>query len=317
MIKKIICTDCGCPYEATLKECPECACPNDEWQPEAEAAAPPAAEQPKETTAPTNEQPEAMPEEFVVCGECGASVAKSAKACSECGCPVDENTVQCLECSCYYDASLVKCPQCGCPNECLDEAKKVEIARHNEAELQELEIERQRIAQLQTESHETKDQPDPAMSIIRSLKRVFVRCDNFSGRARRSEFWTFVSFNCLVGFILYMVLFACIGRDYIVVSDAPNETEYWRRLIVCCLSNHLIVSIVIMVYLLLVSLPLLSVTIRRLHDTNRSGIWIFIAIVPFVFGLVYGFSPYIGIICLSAMLLLDSVGDNMWGKRHS
>lgn len=36
------------------------------------------------------------------------------------------------------------------------------------------------------------------------------------------------------------------------------------------------------VYALAVLLPTLAVTVRRLHDTNRSGWWIFISLIPLI-----------------------------------
>jgi uncharacterized membrane protein YhaH (DUF805 family) len=38
-----------------------------------------------------------------------------------------------------------------------------------------------------------------------------------------------------------------------------------------------------MIGLVIVSLPLL---VRRLHDTDRSGFWIFLSLIPFVGGIV-------------------------------
>ncbi len=229
------------------------------------------------------------------------------------------SVIECPECGCPYDERLLECPECACPNPKADPELMAELARQEEAELAELAREKERLAaeaeQIEEEEYEEKlFAKDPSRSLVRTLRNVLARCDDFKGRSRRSEFWTFITFNCMLGFVLYMVLFACIGRDYITVSLATTTTEYWSRLIVCCLSRHLFLSVVIMIYLLVLALPLLSVTVRRLHDTNRSGLWILLAVVPFVLGLVFGFSPYIGLLLLSVMLLLDSVGDNKWGR---
>jgi uncharacterized membrane protein YhaH (DUF805 family) len=75
----------------------------------------------------------------------------------------------------------------------------------------------------------------------------------FSGRARRQEYWMFVLFNIIATIILEIVDFA--------IGTAP-----WLTLL----------------YFLGVLLPSLGVTIRRLHDTGRSGGWIFISLVPLV-----------------------------------
>ena len=220
----------------------------------------------------------------------------------------------CPECACPYEGELIQCPECGCPNPRLDSRKQASLRHQADKELQQLYETKEQLAEIKADAAIAQDNHDTARSLLRSLKRVFTRCDNFKGRSRRSEFWIFIAFNVLVCTVLYAVLFASIGRDYIVISDAPTDEEYWHRLIHSCLSDHLFVSLLIMGYLLLILLPLFSVTVRRLHDTNRSGMWILLGIVPFFFASEIGVSPYIGLLPLSIMLLLDSAPSNKYGK---
>ncbi|MDT9681045.1 DUF805 domain-containing protein [Streptomyces sp. TRM76323] len=79
----------------------------------------------------------------------------------------------------------------------------------------------------------------------------------FSGRARRKEYWIFT----LVNFALTLLL---IGVDLVIGTY----------------------SVLYLLYCLAVFLPTLAVTIRRLHDTGRSGWWSLISMVPFVGGIV-------------------------------
>ncbi|MET7754327.1 DUF805 domain-containing protein [Streptomyces sp. NPDC005389] len=74
----------------------------------------------------------------------------------------------------------------------------------------------------------------------------------FNGRARRQEFWMFQLFNFIVAVVLAIVGMAL---DFSLLST---------------------------LYSLAVFLPSLGVTIRRLHDTGRSGWWVLIGIVPIV-----------------------------------
>ncbi|MEA2025478.1 MAG: DUF805 domain-containing protein [Chloroflexota bacterium] len=61
--------------------------------------------------------------------------------------------------------------------------------------------------------------------------------------------------------------------------------------------------IVASVVALAIFLPNLAVTVRRLHDTGRSGWWLLIVFIPFVGGLI-----------LFVFLLLDSRSEsNSWG----
>ena len=98
----------------------------------------------------------------------------------------------------------------------------------------------------------------------------------FTGRARRQEYWMFLLFN-----IIIMVVLAVIE---VVIGT-------W--------------GILGMVYALAVLLPSIGVTIRRLHDTDRTGWWILIALVP-----------AIGAIVLLIFMLLDGqASDNQYGPN--
>lgn len=78
----------------------------------------------------------------------------------------------------------------------------------------------------------------------------------FSGRARRAEYWQFVLFN-IVAMIVCFVIDLAIGS-----------------------------SILYILYVLAVLLPGLAVGVRRLHDTDRSGWWVLISLVPLIGGIV-------------------------------
>lgn len=74
----------------------------------------------------------------------------------------------------------------------------------------------------------------------------------FSGRARRQEFWMFYLFN-----LIAVIVLALVGR----AIGFPALSA---------------------VYILAVLLPYLGVTVRRLHDTGRSGWAILVGIIPLV-----------------------------------
>lgn len=289
----VTCPECGKRYDAHLKECPECACPNDKIL-----------------------EGESTPDNvFLSCPECGCPLAKGDTVCPECGCPVSNETITCSECGELYDAHLKECPECGCPNETLvvetpQQASESQVSKQPSSVLEETTA----TSQPQSSAQVHKG-PDYAMSLLRTMKHVIVGYNDFSGRSRRSEFWTFIVFNCMVGFVLYLTLFACIGRDYVSISEATTMGEYWRRLLFSCVVDHLFITIVVIVYVLLALLPLLSVTVRRLHDTGRSGWWVLLAVLPYLFGSFVGLSPFFGCFLLAIMLLLDSVDDNHWGHR--
>ena len=84
----------------------------------------------------------------------------------------------------------------------------------------------------------------------------------FGGRARRKEFWMFVLVHLAVLILLS-------------VADAALGTTVGDDLGIIALS-----------YYVLTIVPSLAVSVRRLHDTGRSGWWLLLNIVPIVGALV-------------------------------
>lgn len=87
----------------------------------------------------------------------------------------------------------------------------------------------------------------------------YVKCmqnyANFEGRARRKEYWMFTLFNVIFA-IAAGVLDAVTGLGFLVI-----------------------------LYSLATLVPGIAVAIRRLHDIGKPGIWILIALVPFIGGI--------------------------------
>jgi uncharacterized membrane protein YhaH (DUF805 family) len=103
----------------------------------------------------------------------------------------------------------------------------------------------------------------------------------FSGRARRKEFWFFQLFVMLIGLALSLV-------DY-MLGLMDMETG------IGALSG---------LFSLAMLLPNLAVSVRRLHDTDRSGWWLLLC-----------FLPVIGIIVLLVFFFLDGTrGTNRFGE---
>ncbi|WP_224824928.1 DUF805 domain-containing protein [Cognatishimia sp. MH4019] len=81
----------------------------------------------------------------------------------------------------------------------------------------------------------------------------------FSGRAQRSEYWWFVLFVILVC-VAAAILDNLLGITFNDDGDGPIQS---------------LVGLAIL-------LPMISVAVRRLHDTDRSGWWWWIQLVPIV-----------------------------------
>ncbi len=103
--------------------------------------------------------------------------------------------------------------------------------------------------------------------------------------------------------------------QYATFSGRASRAEYWWYSLASAVSlialsyllggSRLGAVLIIMVDLALL-VPGLAVTVRRLHDTGRSGGWIFVALVPFA-----------GAIVLIVMMALrGEPGDNGYGAPH-
>lgn len=110
----------------------------------------------------------------------------------------------------------------------------------------------------------------------------------FDGRARRKEYWMYALFTFIIYFAYGLVAglaMALIGR-----SDSP-------------VAAILLIYTPIVLYGLAAFVPGLAVTVRRLHDTGRSGWWILISFLPGIGG----------IILLIFMCLDSEPGPNLHG----
>jgi uncharacterized membrane protein YhaH (DUF805 family) len=104
---------------------------------------------------------------------------------------------------------------------------------------------------------------------------VLKKYATFGGRARRAEYWMFTLINVIIAVVVAFVS-AKIGMAWLY-----------------------------MVYAIGVLLPSLAVGIRRLHDTGRSGWYLFIALIPLI-----------GAIVLLVWMIQDSQpGDNQYGSN--
>ena len=106
------------------------------------------------------------------------------------------------------------------------------------------------------------------MTFSQSIKSVFSKYADFSGRATRSEYWYFYLFNSLVGMVYYIAFFAMLGSG----SRDSSAAGY--------------LSVMIIIYALVMTIPSLAVTVRRLHDTGHSGWWIFLNLIPVIGSIV-------------------------------
>jgi len=101
---------------------------------------------------------------------------------------------------------------------------------------------------------------------LKCLKCYF----DFKGRASRKEFWSFVFFDLLI--TIWLVITLSLFIDRLNLCRTPLEE---------------ITTIFAVIIKLPLLIPLLSVSVRRLHDINKSGWYIILpglcAIVEFIY----------------------------------
>jgi uncharacterized membrane protein YhaH (DUF805 family) len=132
--------------------------------------------------------------------------------------------------------------------------------------------------------------------------KAFEHYADFKGRASRKEFWMF----CLFQTIIYVCLFFIIRLNY-NIGMIISTLYHWGSL-----------------------LPALAVTVRRLHDANKSSIWIW---EPFTLGVLFcvvahyysDLSAHItgfGFFCITFVIILllfclkkSQSGVNEWGAN--
>ncbi len=121
------------------------------------------------------------------------------------------------------------------------------------------------------------------------LKKYF----SFSGRASRKEFWYFVLFDCLAGFL---VIYIAVGR-FTGIWAAPFSWYLIGPLM------PLPFSVPFWIYVLALMVPRIAVAVRRIHDVGHSGWHLLIILIP-----IYGFIR---------LLILFASGSQNGERPHS
>jgi uncharacterized membrane protein YhaH (DUF805 family) len=109
------------------------------------------------------------------------------------------------------------------------------------------------------------------------------RYAEFNGRSRRKEYWSFILLFIILSIIATM-LDASIFHGMAINGEMG------------------VVSLILSLALII---PLLAVTVRRLHDTDRSGWWILLGLIPLL-----------GQLVLLVLYCLDGTpGENRFGPN--
>ncbi len=115
----------------------------------------------------------------------------------------------------------------------------------------------------------------------------------FSGRARRAEYWLFGLFVLIVD----VILIGATGASSVNAANGAASTGAGGS------AASAILSLVFLVFALGIFIPSLAVLFRRLHDINMGAAWALLLLIP-----------VLGPLALLVMSLLDGTpGPNKYG----
>lgn len=132
--------------------------------------------------------------------------------------------------------------------------------------------------------------------MINGVKEFFTRYIDFHGRTSRANYW----WTVLALAIIYLIIDVLCGLLFSkpVVDANATVAEAVKALML-----HP-TTIIEGIWDLVIFIPGIAMTVRRLHDINKSGFWIFIDFVPIV-----------GPIVLLIFTILPAVNEgNRFGK---
>ena len=111
------------------------------------------------------------------------------------------------------------------------------------------------------------------MTFVESIRTCFSKYVTWQGRAARSEYWYFILFAVLC-YLVATVIDNVLGTTFKIANPSTGVEQsvgYGYAYVLVALG---------------LLLPSLSVLVRRLHDTDRSGWWYWIALIPLIGGIL-------------------------------
>lgn len=108
------------------------------------------------------------------------------------------------------------------------------------------------------------------MNFVDAVKSAYRNYVNFSGRSVRSEYWWFVLYSILGSFVVILIELALgLGQGSYAAGNGEMSFAFSGGPL------YLIWSLINLI-------PSIAVGVRRLHDTDRSGWWLLIVLIPLV-----------------------------------
>ena len=112
-----------------------------------------------------------------------------------------------------------------------------------------------------------------ANAIVENFRNVVTKqYADFNGRVARAPFWYY-----MLAYVVLYIAASVVDSIFVGAAFTPFGFVYYNP--------RPITGLLVLVLLL----PTLGISVRRLHDTNKSGWWVLIGLIPVVgwLGLIY------------------------------
>ena len=124
-------------------------------------------------------------------------------------------------------------------------------------------------------------QPYYGAPIGQAVRRFWKKYATFTGRASRAEFWWWFLVSYLISFVLGIIGQAIAGPQPLPPVDATTQGDI-SVYMTSVFAWSAKASILSGLWALATFVGMISLSTRRLHDTNRSGWWYLIGLIPLV-----------------------------------
>ena len=118
--------------------------------------------------------------------------------------------------------------------------------------------------------------PVENFNLITAYKSMFKKYAQFNGRSRRSEYWLASVMNLIIIMAFYLIMFIPMMVDIVNYGEPTGATG----------GLMIVFGLLIFVYAVAVFVPSLAMSVRRLHDTGRSGWFLLLNLIPYIGGII-------------------------------
>jgi len=213
--------------------------------------------------------------------------------------------VFCEHCGEQIDSNALTCPKCGAAVASQVPQQQYQQPIYQQPQYQQYQQQQYQYQYQQPQYQQvfTNQTPQSDHSMFGWYAAVLKKYADFSGRARRKEYWMFYLCNFLISIIPTAIIYYYLFTDFFNNINYNTESAGYMPTVNLGALFYICI-ILLLVYGLAVFLPSIAVVVRRLHDIGKSGVWYFIAFVPYIGG----------IWLLVLMVTAGTVGPNQYGN---